>query len=103
MASLSPQLMLRPPTWVADSVADLERDIGLAPGSLQATAAAYNDGAARGEDPLLHKKPEWLRPIGTPVGAIDLCGNTGGFTLGGLHTTLAAEVLHVSGDPIPGL
>ena len=27
----------------------------------------------------------------------------GGFTLGGLATTLDAEVLHVSGDPIPGL
>src|SRR6185437_6682574 len=71
MASLSPQLMLGPPTWVADSVADLERDMGLAPGSLQATVAAYNDGAGRGEDPLLHKKPEWLKPIGSPVGAID--------------------------------
>ncbi|QZT64779.1 FAD-dependent oxidoreductase [Mycolicibacterium austroafricanum] len=103
MASLSPQLMLRPPTWVADTVADLEAEIGLAPGSLQATVAAYNDGAARGEDPLLHKKPQWLRPIGSPVGAIDLRESTGGFTLGGLATTLDAEVLHVSGEPIPGL
>ena len=59
--------------------------------------------AARGEDPLLHKKPEWLKPIGSPVGAIDLRESTGGFTLGGLQTTLDAEVLHVSGEPIPGL
>ncbi len=103
MNSWSPKFMLREATWVADSVADLERDMGLAPGSLQATVAAYNDGAARGEDPLLHKKPEWLRPIGSPVGAIDLRENTGGFTLGGLCTTLDAEVLHVSGEPIPGL
>lgn len=93
----------RPPTWVCESVAGLEAEAGLPPGSLQATVAAYNETAARGEDPLLHKKPEWLRPIGTPVGAIDLRGNTGGFTLGGLHTTLAAEVLHVGGEPIPGL
>ena len=84
-------------------VADLEAEMGLPTGSLQTTVAAYNDGAARGEDPLLHKKPEWLRPIGTPVGAIDLRGNTGGFTLGGLHTSLSAEVLNVSGEPIPGL
>jgi 3-oxo-5alpha-steroid 4-dehydrogenase len=103
MASLSPQLMLRPPTWVADTVADLEAEIGLPAGSLQATVATYNDGATRGEDPLLHKKPEWLRPVGSPVGAIDLRESTGGFTLGGLHTTLEAEVLHVSGEPIPGL
>jgi 3-oxo-5alpha-steroid 4-dehydrogenase len=27
----------------------------------------------------------------------------GGFTLGGLQTSLDGEVLHVSGDPIPGL
>lgn len=103
MASLSPQLMLRPPTWVADTVADLESEIGLPPGSLQATVAAYNEGAARGEDPLLHKKPQWIKPIGSPVGAIDLRESTGGFTLGGLATTLNAEVLHVSGEPIAGL
>ena len=103
IASWSPKFMLRPATWVADTVADLERDMGLAPGSLQATVAAYNEGAARGEDPLLHKKPEWCKPIGSPVGAIDLRENTGGFTLGGLRTSLDAEVLHVSGAPIPGL
>ncbi len=103
MASLSPRLMMRPATWVADSVADLESEIGLSPGSLQSTVAAYNDAAARGEDPLLHKKAQWIKPIGTPVGAIDLRESTGGFTLGGLLTTLDGEVLHVSGEPIPGL
>ncbi|KUI14762.1 flavoprotein [Mycolicibacterium acapulense] len=103
MASLSPQLMLRPPTWVCETVAELESEMGLPTGSLQATVAAYNAGAAAGEDPLLHKKPQWLRPIGSPVGAIDLRESTGGFTLGGLLTSLNAEVLHVSGEPIPGL
>jgi hypothetical protein len=44
-----------------------------------------------------------VKPIGSPVGAIDLRESTGGFTLGGLATTLDAEVLHVSGEPIPGL
>ncbi|MBO0863590.1 MAG: FAD-dependent oxidoreductase [Mycobacterium sp.] len=103
MASLSPRLMLRPPTWVCETVAELEHEMDLAPGSLQATVSAYNDGAARGQDPLLHKKAEWLRPIGSPVGAIDLRESTGGFTLGGLKTTLDSEVQHVSGEPIPGL
>ncbi|MEB3021803.1 FAD-dependent oxidoreductase [[Mycobacterium] crassicus] len=103
MASVSPKLMMRPPTWVADSVADLESEMGLPPGALQATVAAYNEGAARGVDPLLHKKVQWLKPIGSPVGAIDLRECTGGFTLGGLATTLDAQVLHVSGEPIPGL
>jgi 3-oxo-5alpha-steroid 4-dehydrogenase len=103
MASWSPKFMLRPATWVADTVADLESEIGLAPGSLQATVAAFNAAAAGGEDPLLYKKPEWLKAIGSPVGAIDLRECTGGFTLGGLRTSLDAEVLHVNGDPIPGL
>ncbi|OBK95259.1 flavoprotein [Mycobacterium asiaticum] len=103
MASWSPKFMLRPATWVADTVAELESEMGLAPGSLQATVAAYNEVAARGEDPLLHKKSQWLRPIGSPVGAVDLRDSTGGFTLGGLRTSLDAEVLHVNGEPIPGL
>ncbi len=42
--------LLRPPTWVCETVAELETEMGLPPGSLQATVAAYNDGAARGED-----------------------------------------------------
>ena len=103
MAAPSPHLMMRPPTWVCETVAELEGEIGLPVGSLQATVEYYNDGAARGEDPLLHKKTQWLRPIGSPVGAIDLRNSTGGFTLGGLMTSLSAEVLHVGGDPIPGL
>ncbi|WP_333890507.1 FAD-dependent oxidoreductase [Mycolicibacterium gadium] len=104
MAATSPTPFLkRPATWVCDSVAELEGEIGLPPGSLQATVTAYNEAATRGEDPLLHKKPEWLKPIGTPVGAIDLRASCAGFTLGGLLTTLESEVLHVSGEPIPGL
>jgi predicted oxidoreductase len=88
---------------VCGRVAELESELGPPNGSLQTTLAAYNDGAARGDDPLLRKKPQWLRPIGTPVRAIDPRGATGGFPLGGLDTTLAAKVLHVGGDPTPGL
>jgi 3-oxo-5alpha-steroid 4-dehydrogenase len=70
---------------------------------LQATVSVYKDAAARGEDPSRHKKSEWLKPIGRPVGAIDLRASCAGFTLGALQTTLDAEVLHVSGEPVPGL
>jgi 3-oxo-5alpha-steroid 4-dehydrogenase len=100
--SATPEL-LRPPTWVCESVADLEQEIGLPIGTLQATVAAYNQAAEAGGDTVLHKKAQWLKPIGTPVGAIDLRGSTGGITLGGLSTTLHSQVLHVSGEPIPGL
>ncbi|KAA0102789.1 FAD-dependent oxidoreductase [Mycolicibacterium sp. P1-5] len=103
LASQTPKLILRKPKWVCETVAELEAEIGLPLGSLQDTVARYNEGAARGEDPVLHKKTRWLRPIGSPVGAIDLRHATGGFPLGGLRTNLDAQVLHVSGDPIPGL
>jgi 3-oxo-5alpha-steroid 4-dehydrogenase len=102
-ATSATPFLKRAAAWICETVAELEAEIGLPAGSLQATVSAYNDAAARGEDPLLHKKPEWLKPIGTPVGAIDLRGSCAGFTLGGLQTTLDAEVLHVSGEPIPGL
>jgi 3-oxo-5alpha-steroid 4-dehydrogenase len=102
-ATSATPFLRRPATWVCETVAELEADIGLPPGSLQSTVDAYNAAAERGEDPLLHKKPEWCKPIGTPVGAIDLRASCAGFPLGGLLTTRDAEVLHVSGDPIPGL
>lgn len=103
LMSPSPNLMMRQANWVADTFADLEAEIGLPRNSLQSTIATYNEAAARGEDPLLHKKSQWLKPIATPVGAVDLRACTGGFTLGGLKTTLDSEVLHVSGHPIQGL
>ncbi|MDX5453502.1 MAG: FAD-binding protein, partial [Rhodococcus sp. (in: high G+C Gram-positive bacteria)] len=92
-----------PPKWAAETVAELESDMGLPEGTLQATVEVYNRHAAAGTDPVLGKKPEWVRPIGTPVAALDLRNCTAGFTLGGLHTTVNSEVLHVSGEPIPGL
>lgn len=98
----SPQLRHQP-KWVAESVAELEAEVGLPAGALQATVDVYNRHAANGEDPLFGKKTEWVKPIGSPVAAIDLRGITGGFTLGGLRTSVDSEVLHVSGEPIPGL
>ena len=103
LASQTPKLILRKPKWVCETIAELEAEVGFPHGSLQDTVARYNEGAARGEDPVLGKKARWLRPIGSPVGAIDLRNATGGFPLGGLRTSLDAEVLHVSGEPIPGL
>ncbi|WP_051133127.1 FAD-dependent oxidoreductase [Nocardia paucivorans] len=92
-----------PPTWVAESVAELESDIGFPAGVLQATVEVYNRHAKDGADPVLGKKTEWVKPIGTPLAAYDLRNRTGGFTLGGLRTDLDSRVIHVSGEPIPGL
>ncbi|WP_159849261.1 FAD-dependent oxidoreductase [Nocardia sp. CY41] len=93
----------QPPTWAAETIAELEAEMGLPGQALQATVECYNLHAANGEDPLLGKKPEWVRPLRGPVAAFDMRGFTAGFTLGGLRTDLDSRVLHVSGEPIPGL
>jgi 3-oxo-5alpha-steroid 4-dehydrogenase len=101
------------PTWVSDSVAELEREMELPAGALQQTVSFYNDHAAIGEDPLFHKRSRWLRPLGPPFGAVDLRPRPRSdgtlksrywvFTLGGLATTVDGEVLDLGGEPIPGL
>jgi 3-oxo-5alpha-steroid 4-dehydrogenase len=93
----------QPPTWAAETVAELEADMGLPRLALQGTVDAYNLHAVDGKDPLLGKKPEWVEPIGSPLAAFDMRGFTAGFTLGGLRTDLDSRVMHVSGEPIAGL
>ncbi|MFR9749482.1 FAD-dependent oxidoreductase [Nocardia sp. 004] len=93
----------RPPTWVAETAAELEAEMGLPDQALQTTVSSYNLHAAAGEDPLLGKKPEWVRPLSGPLAAFDMRGLTAGFTLGGLCTDLDSRVLHVTGAPIAGL
>ncbi len=93
--------------FVEETIEDLERAIGLPAGSLSATLQLYNRFAAQGEDPLLHKKPAFLKPLDAPpfaaidcrVDAVDYAS----FTLGGLRTSAAGEVLTPDGTPIAGL
>lgn len=93
----------QPPTWAAETIAELESDIGLPELALQTTVELYNKYAADGKDPLLGKKPEWTKPLEGPFAAFDMRGFTAGFTLGGLRTDLDSRVLHVDGRPIAGL
>ena len=68
--------------------------IGPPAGALEATIEAYNEAAARGEDPQFHKVSELVRPLVPPLGAIDLRvakAIYAPFTLGGLHTALRSE------------
>ncbi len=92
---------------VGETIEELEREIGLPPGSLCATVAFFNEHAAHGRDPLFHKGEGYLRPLRSPpFGAIDLSADVfpyPAFTLGGLRINARAEVLHLSGSPIPGL
>ena len=100
--SATPYLRWRP-TWVCESAHELESEMGLPHGALQATIDVYNRHAAAGADPLLGKKAEWLRPLSGPIAAIDLRGRTSGFALGGLRTDIDSRVIHVDGEPIAGL
>ena len=92
---------------VEDTVADLERALGMPSGSLQHTVAVHNEHAARGEDPLFHKAAEYLAPlVHPPFAALDYTTRNSlytVFTLGGLHTLPTGEVLTPDGDIVPGL
>jgi 3-oxo-5alpha-steroid 4-dehydrogenase len=93
-------------TWVGATPAELESEMGLPTGSLQATVDLYNRHAASGEDPLFHKGRSWVRPLVPPIGAVDLRigpAPYAPFTLGGLETSVGGEVLDLVGDAIPGL
>jgi succinate dehydrogenase/fumarate reductase flavoprotein subunit len=86
---------------------EVGEELGLPEGALEATMQLYNRHAWRGEDPLFHKRREYLAPLETPpFGALDCRVDTtlfAAFTLGGLHTNAWSEVLTPTGEPLPGL
>lgn len=90
-----------------ETVAGMEAGLGMPAGSLAKTLARYNHFAARGEDPDFHKSAEWLAPQDQgPWAVFDLrLGHAlyAGFTLGGLRTTVDAQVQRPGGPVIPGL
>jgi 3-oxo-5alpha-steroid 4-dehydrogenase len=92
---------------VEETFRDLERELGMPEGVLVETANYYNRYAQKGEDPLLHKHSDYLRPLSSPPYAALDCRTDkaiyGAFTLGGLETRASGEVLTNAGDPIPGL
>jgi 3-oxo-5alpha-steroid 4-dehydrogenase len=92
---------------VGETPEELEREMGLPEGALVATLSVYNRWAERGEDPLYHKRREYLKPLVTPpFGAIGCSTDNAlyaAFTLGGLRTDADSRVLDPEGAPIPGL
>lgn len=106
------------PHFVAESLAELEQEIGMPEGALHTTVGEYNRHAEHGADPYFHKSARWLRPLRSPFAAIDVRrgmappeygdgGTAGGgaevFTIGGLRTSVDGHVLDLDGAPIPGL
>jgi 3-oxo-5alpha-steroid 4-dehydrogenase len=92
---------------VGETIEELEAGLGLPAGVLQGTVGFYNEHAAKGEDPLFHKRTEYVTPIvKSPFGALDLSPENlvySAFTLGGLRIDANARVLSNSGAPVPGL
>jgi 3-oxo-5alpha-steroid 4-dehydrogenase len=93
-------------TWVCETPAELEAEIGLPAGSLVTTIDYFNSHAEQGADPLFHKRAPVLTPLRGPLAAFDLRASKfiyAPFTLGGLHTQVDGAVLNVDGEPIAGL
>ena len=102
----NPEMPLVPFIDGWETVAEMERGLGIPPGNLAATLDSYNAAAARGEDPEFHKHPDWLEPQDTgPWGAFDLSLGKAvyaGFTLGGLRCTVDGEVQRADGSVVAG-
>ena len=90
-----------------ETVEEMEQALGIPAGRLATTMAAYNEAAARGEDPEFHKHPDWLEPQDTgPWAAFDLTLGKAiyaGFTLGGLRCTVDGQVQRADGSVVAGL
>ncbi len=102
-----PELGLQKLIDAWETVEEMERDLGLPTGKLQATIDRYNAQARAGEDPDFHKHPDWLAPIETPpYAALEFSLGKAiytAFTLGGLAVSIDAEVLRADGAPVAGL
>jgi succinate dehydrogenase/fumarate reductase flavoprotein subunit len=92
---------------VGETIEELEAELSLPTGNLVHTVSAYNENAARGEDPAFGKEACWLQPLATPpFAAIDLRVGSGPysvFTLGGMHTDASQQVLDSDGEHVAGL
>ncbi|MDP3907364.1 FAD-dependent oxidoreductase [Novosphingobium sp.] len=90
-----------------DSWDEVEAELELPKGTLSATMAVYNEHAREGRDPLFGKRPPILTPLDQgPFVALELNFQSSYFsffTLGGLRTSTAGEVLDRAGAAIPGL
>jgi 3-oxo-5alpha-steroid 4-dehydrogenase len=92
---------------VGESWEEIERELGMVDGTLVHTVEIFNRHAAKGEDPLFHKSPRWLKPLDQPPFAALACHIGQAyypyFTLGGLSTRPSGEVLRPDGGSVPGL
>lgn len=103
----NPEVPLVPLIDGWETVEEMEKALGIPEGNLVDTLNRYNEHAANGEDPDFHKQPDYVAPQDTsPWGAFDLSlgkAMYSAFTLGGLATSVDAQVLREDGSVVPGL
>jgi 3-oxo-5alpha-steroid 4-dehydrogenase len=91
----------------AETPSELERELGLPEGSLEATLGLYNRHAESGRDPVFEKDARYVVPlVKPPFGAFDCTTENSlyaAFTLGGLDTDAFGRVRDTEAEPIPGL
>jgi 3-oxo-5alpha-steroid 4-dehydrogenase len=94
------------PVATADTIEALAEQLDVTASVLANTVSFYNEHAAAGEDPVLHKHEEYVQPIETaPFMAFDYGVNKGipFITLGGLRSSMKTEIINAFGEVIPGL
>ncbi|MEX2376160.1 MAG: FAD-dependent oxidoreductase [Dehalococcoidia bacterium] len=94
------------PIAQADTVAGLAEQLNVPVSALENTVDFYNQHAGDGEDPLFHKKSDYVQPLSSPpYYALDFSGPSGmaWITLGGLRIDPNGRVMNVDGEVIPGL
>jgi fumarate reductase flavoprotein subunit len=89
--------------FVADSIEELAKKIGVNPVVLKATVDEYNGFCEKGHDDLFAKDPRYLLPLKGPkfyaMKAYTICIGT----IGGIKINQKAEVVDKKGKVIPGL
>jgi succinate dehydrogenase/fumarate reductase flavoprotein subunit len=91
--------------WVlaADSIGDLATRCGIEPSLLTETVNRYNAACANGDDPDFHRPASTLTPLDGPTYYAVKLWPGGPNTQGGPRRNADAQVMRVTGEPIPGL
>ena len=89
--------------FVADSIEELARKIGVNPTVLKATVDEYNGFCEKGHDDLFAKDPKYLRPLKGPKFYAVKARTVFLGTLGGIKINHNMEVVDKKGKVIPGL
>jgi fumarate reductase flavoprotein subunit len=89
--------------FVADSLEELAKKMGVNPAVLKATVDQYNGFCEKGHDDLFAKDPKLLRPVKEPKFYAFRCVPSAYGTFGGIKVNEKMEALNKEQGPIPGL